>query len=106
MVHKLKVYMTSISSNNAVRKKQQTIIDALDVRGIEYDAIDVSAPENEEGKLFMREHAKAKGGQPNALPPQVFYGEEYVGDYDTFADSLENNCVEEFFKQAKPKNMS
>lgn len=68
-----------------VRKKQQTIIDALDVRGIEYDAIDVSAPENEEGKLFMREHAKAKGGQPNALPPQVFYGEEYVGVSIMFA---------------------
>ena len=62
-----------------LRKHQQDILDALDVRGIEYSVVDVSAPESEEDKTFMREHAQAKSGQSVPLPPQVFYDEEYLG---------------------------
>ncbi|XP_067945683.1 myb-like protein X isoform X1 [Watersipora subatra] len=99
----LKVYITLISGNNAVRKKQQAILDALDVRNIDYSVVDVSAPENEEERAYMREKARPSQGHNCALPPQVFYGDEYVGDYEKFAESLEDNSVEAFFKQAPQK---
>lgn len=41
--------------------------------------MDISAPECEEEKNYMREHAQAKSGQSVPLPPQVFYDEEYLG---------------------------
>ena len=36
-------------------------------------------PENEEQKLYMREKAKPKGGQPNPMPPQLFQDDDYLG---------------------------
>lgn len=41
--------------------------------------MDISAPECEEEKNYMREHAQTKSGQSVPLPPQVFYDEEYLG---------------------------
>ena len=73
------IYIAEFCNYLQLRKHQQDILDALDVRGIEYSVVDVSAPESEEDKAFMREHAQAKSGQSVPLPPQVFYDEEYLG---------------------------
>merc|ERR1711973_651601 len=36
------------------------------------------------------------GGQRNVLPPQVFNGEKYCGDYDAFDVANEDDELEEF----------
>ena len=62
-----------------LKKNQQTIIDTLTAKNIPFEAIDISSPENEEQKMFMREKAKPKDGQTNPMPPQLFSDDEYLG---------------------------
>merc|ERR1711997_110969 len=45
---------------------------------------------------FMRANAVKKEGQRNVLPPQVFNGEKYCGDYDAFDVANEDDELEEF----------
>ena len=71
------IYLSHIYSQ--VRKKQQAILDALDVRHIDYKVVDVSAPENDDERTYMRENSRITTGHDVPLPPQVFYGEEYLG---------------------------
>ena len=57
--------------------RQQTILHVLEARQIDYDTIDISAPGNQDLRKFMRERGKKINGQRNALPPQIFNGEEH-----------------------------
>ena len=57
--------------------RQQTILQVLRTRQIEHDTIDISAPGNQDLRKFMRERGKKIDGQRNALPPQIFNGEEH-----------------------------
>eukprot|EP00092_Neocalanus_flemingeri_P050513 GFUD01058411.1.p1 GENE.GFUD01058411.1~~GFUD01058411.1.p1 ORF type:complete len:121 (-),score=58.30 GFUD01058411.1:99-461(-) len=50
----------------------------------------------EEQRDFMRAGAKKKEGQRFALPPQLFNGEKYCGDYDDFDVANEDDELEEF----------
>ena len=61
--------------------RQQTILHVLKARQIEHDTIDISAPGNQELRKFMREKGKKINGQRNALPPQIFNGEEHRFSY-------------------------
>lgn len=49
----------------------------LDSKHISYTAVDVAA--DEEAKAKMTAGLKAAGKQPPYLPPQVFFGDEYIG---------------------------
>ena len=44
----------------------------------------------------MRKKGRKREGQRNVLPPQVFNGEEYRGDYEDFDVANEDNMLEEF----------
>merc|ERR1719378_1234486 len=44
----------------------------------------------------MRQNGKKKEGQRNVLPPQIFNGEKYCGDYDDFDVANEDDELEEF----------
>merc|ERR1711955_102544 len=50
----------------------------------------------DEQRDFMRASAKKKEGQRHALPPQIFNGETYCGDYDDFDVANEDDELEEF----------
>lgn len=74
----IKIYITSISGSQEVKKQQQHALFVLSGHGIEHKVIDVSDPINEEEKNKMMESS-----QPNAkgviLPPQIFNEDEYCG---------------------------
>uniref|UniRef100_A0A4W3IGN7 SH3 domain-binding glutamic acid-rich-like protein 3 n=1 Tax=Callorhinchus milii TaxID=7868 RepID=A0A4W3IGN7_CALMI len=45
------------------------------------------------------ENLRQKLGDPNALPPQIFNGDQYCGDFDAFFNAVENGSwVSTFFK--------
>ena len=44
----------------------------------------------------MRKKGRKREGQRNVLPPQLFNGEEYRGDYEDFDVANEDNMLEEF----------
>merc|ERR1711983_571046 len=50
----------------------------------------------DEQRDMGRASAKKKEGQRHALPPQLFNGEKYCGDYDDFDVANEDDELEEF----------
>ncbi|XP_067951107.1 adapter SH3BGRL-like [Watersipora subatra] len=100
----IRVFITSVSANTMLKKNQQTIIDTLTAKGIAYELVDISSDENE--KLFMRENAKPKDGQANAMPPQIFSDTDYLGDYDAFYEALEDSNLDVFFHLASATQTS
>ncbi|XP_018319477.1 SH3 domain-binding glutamic acid-rich protein homolog [Agrilus planipennis] len=100
----VKVYISGISGNKEVKKRQQRVLMILDSKNIKYEVVDIAEPGNEEAKEFMQNNSKSLGatiGDANpkhALPPQVFNDEEYCGDYDLFDLANEVDEVEKFLK--------
>ena len=83
----------------------------LTTRAIEFVTIDISAPGMQEMRRFMREKGKKREGQRNALPPQIFNGEDHRGvrstegmshslwlfkDFEDFDIANEDDELEEF----------
>ncbi|XP_050342444.1 SH3 domain-binding glutamic acid-rich protein homolog [Nymphalis io] len=107
----VKVYISGISGNKEVKKRQQRVLMILDSKNIKYELIDITEPGREEDKDFMQNNSKSNGGtvsDPNPrtpLPPQVFNEEEYCGDYDQFDLANEVDTLEQFLKvEAPPEN--
>ncbi|XP_038077111.1 SH3 domain-binding glutamic acid-rich-like protein 3 [Patiria miniata] len=75
-----------------IKKKQQQIEKILDSKRVQYDKIDVSAEEDKIKK--MRELI----GDPSALPPQLFNGDTYLGDFAAFDVAVEEGSLEKFLK--------
>jgi len=100
----VKVYVSGISGNKEVKKRQQRVLMILDSKNIKYEVFDIAEPGNEEAKEFMQSNAKSLGatiGDANPrhpLPPQVFSDDEYCGDYDQFDLANENDEIEKFLK--------
>ena len=62
-----------------IENSQQRIQMVLTTRAIQFVTIDISAPGMHEMRSFMREKGRRREGQRNALPPQIFNGDEYRG---------------------------
>lgn len=76
----------------------------LDSKCIKYDVIDITEPGKESEKEMMQNNSKNRGStvsDPNPkypLPPQLFYDDEYCGDYDEFDMANEIDTLEQFLK--------
>lgn len=90
---RIRIYVTSISSNMKTKKNQLKITNVFDGKKIPYECIDISL--SEESKLEMRE----KCGNDKALPPQLFKGDEYLGDFDAFDDAVETGTLSVFLRE-------
>ncbi|CAH0627353.1 unnamed protein product [Chrysodeixis includens] len=104
----VKVYISGISGNKEVKKRQQRVLMILDSKSIKYDVIDITEPGKEADKDFMQSNSKSNGGtvsDPNPrspLPPQIFNEDEYCGDYDQFDLANEVDTLEQFLKMEAP----
>ncbi|CAG9837152.1 unnamed protein product [Diabrotica balteata] len=100
----IKVYISGISGNKEVKKRQQRVLLILDSKSVKYEVIDIAEPGAEELKDFMQNKSTASGGtisDPNPrhpLPPQIFNDDEYCGDYDMFDMANEIDEMEKFLK--------
>jgi len=92
----IKVFVSGNSGNKEMCTHQQRIIMIFNSLKIPYHTIDIAAPGQEEETDFMRANAKKKDGQRHVLPPQIFNGEKYCGDYDDFDLANEDDVLEEF----------
>ncbi|XP_071477203.1 SH3 domain-binding glutamic acid-rich-like protein 3 [Diadema antillarum] len=90
---KIKVYISSISSNMETKKQQQDIFFKLSSKKIAYEEIDVS----QDGNLQkMRE--KMGEGHEKALAPQIFHEDTYLGNYEAFNNAVEAEIMNDFLK--------
>ncbi|XP_063900034.1 SH3 domain-binding glutamic acid-rich protein homolog [Zophobas morio] len=100
----VKVYISGISGNKEVKKRQQRVLLILDSKNVQYEVIDIAEPENEDKKDFMQNFSTSSGGtisDPNPrhpLPPQLFNDDDYCGDYDQFDMANEIDEMEKFLK--------
>lgn len=91
-----------------VKKRQQRVLMILESKNIGYEVIDITEPGRESDKEFMQNKSTSNGAtvsdpEPrHALPPQIFNGEEYCGDYDAFDMANEIDTLEQFLKVAPP----
>lgn len=76
----------------------------LDSKSIKYEIVDITEPGKEPVKEMMQEKSISKGGTVSdptprhALPPQLFYDDDYCGDYDQFDLANEIDTLEDFLK--------
>ncbi|KAF0310662.1 SH3 domain-binding glutamic acid-rich [Amphibalanus amphitrite] len=106
----IKIYVSGLSGNyeasnpwkhmifKIVKKRQQRIQTVLDSCAIAYELIDITEAGCEDERKFMQETAKAKEGDRNPLPPQIFNDKDYCGDYDAFDYANETDQLHQFLK--------
>jgi len=92
----ISVFVSGNSGNQKISNEQQTICSVLKTRNIEFEKIDIAAPGMEPQRNFMRNNGKKRDGQRYPLPPQIFNGEEYRGDFFDFDIANEDDLLEEF----------
>ncbi|XP_028825199.1 SH3 domain-binding glutamic acid-rich-like protein 3 [Denticeps clupeoides] len=86
------VYFSSVSGSREMKQQQSEIFQFLDSKKMKYQAVDIS--QNAELKEQMRKQV----GRPNAMPPQVFNGDKYCGDYAAFFNAVEEGKAAAFFQ--------
>merc|ERR1712128_327285 len=92
----IKIFISGNSGSKEISTAQQKITMILKSLGIPILQVDISAPGMDDQRDVMRASAKKKEGQRHALPPQIFNGEKYCGDYDDFDVANEDDELEEF----------
>lgn len=99
------MYISGNSGNQKIENEQQQIQRVLQMRKIEFELVDIMLPGNQNERTFMRERGKKKDGQRNVIPPQIFNGQEFRGDFDDFDIANEDDVLEEFLglERLKPK---
>jgi hypothetical protein len=100
----VKVYISLMSGNKEVKKRQQKILMILDSKNIKYDVVDITEPGKEEDKEFMQANSTFNGSTASdpeprhPLPPQLFNDSEYCGDFEQFDLANEIDNLEVFLK--------
>merc|ERR1712156_84045 len=95
-VNPIKIFMSGNSGCKMIINEQHAILTVLKCLGIPIEEVDISAPGMDDQRDSMRASANKKEGQRHPLPPQLFNGEKYCGDYDDFDVANEDDELEEF----------
>jgi len=94
--HGIRVFISGNSGNKEMVTHQNRILMILNSLGIETEAVDVAAPGMDDARDFMRANGKKSEKARHVLPPQIFNGDKYCGDYDDFDIANEDDHLEEF----------
>ncbi|XP_055965884.1 SH3 domain-binding glutamic acid-rich-like protein 2 [Sorex fumeus] len=92
----VRVFVASSSGSVAIKKKQQDVVRFLEANKIEFEEVDITMSEEQRQWMYKNIPAEKKPAQGNPLPPQIFNGDRYCGDYDSFFESKESNTVYSF----------
>uniref|UniRef100_A0ABI7Y851 SH3 domain binding glutamate rich protein like 2 n=1 Tax=Felis catus TaxID=9685 RepID=A0ABI7Y851_FELCA len=79
-----------------IKKKQQDVVRFLEANKIEFEEVDITMSEEQRQWMYKNIPPEKKPAQGNPLPPQIFNGDRYCGDYDSFFESKESNTVYSF----------
>ncbi|XP_055500196.1 SH3 domain-binding glutamic acid-rich-like protein 3 [Leucoraja erinacea] len=92
MSAEVQLYISSVSASSVLRSQQSEVERVLEIKGINYKPIDISVSE------ALLEEMRSRAGDPDALPPQIFNGNNYCGDYNQFYEAVENDEIYDFLK--------
>ena len=94
----VKFYVANICGNQHVKRQQTRAQMIMESKGVAFEIIDITADGMEHEKNFMLENALPSADGERPIPPQFFNQDEYLGDYDDFAEAIELNKLEDFLK--------
>ncbi|XP_029079149.1 SH3 domain-binding glutamic acid-rich-like protein 2 [Monodon monoceros] len=92
----IRVFIASSSGFVAIKKQQQDVVRFLEANKIEFEEVDITMSEEQRQWMYKNIPLEKKPAQGNPLPPQIFNGNRYCGDYDSFFESKESNTVFSF----------
>ncbi|KAI1897652.1 hypothetical protein AGOR_G00085470 [Albula goreensis] len=92
----IRVYIASSSGSVVIKKRQQAIIGFLEANRITFEEVDITMMEDQRLWMYQNIPEEKHPEKGNPLPPQIFNGEQYCGDYEDFFQSKENNTVFSF----------
>ncbi|XP_023988734.1 SH3 domain-binding glutamic acid-rich-like protein 2 [Physeter macrocephalus] len=92
----IRVFIASSSGFVAIKKQQQDVVRFLEANKIEFEEVDITMSEGQRQWMYKNIPPEKKPAQGNPLPPQIFNGDRYCGDYDSFFESKESNTVFSF----------
>uniref|UniRef100_A0A8C0MLB7 SH3 domain-binding glutamic acid-rich-like protein n=1 Tax=Canis lupus familiaris TaxID=9615 RepID=A0A8C0MLB7_CANLF len=79
-----------------IKKQQQDVVRFLEANKIEFEEVDITMSEEQRQWMYKNIPPEKKPAQGNPLPPQIFNGDRYCGDYDSFFEAKESNTVYSF----------
>lgn len=85
------IYLSTVSGNMQIKKKQDQIRSILEGKKIEYMIVDISTD------TVAKERMREMAGK-TSLPPQIEKDGEYLGDYEKFIDSVEFCELDQFLR--------
>ncbi|XP_035278801.1 SH3 domain-binding glutamic acid-rich-like protein 2 isoform X2 [Anguilla rostrata] len=89
----IRVYIASSSGSVVIKKRQQAIVGFLEANRITFEEVDITMLEDQRLWMYRNIPEDKHPDKGNPLPPQIFNGEQYCGDYEDFFQSKENNTV-------------
>ncbi|XP_038410524.1 SH3 domain-binding glutamic acid-rich-like protein 2 isoform X4 [Canis lupus familiaris] len=92
----IRVFIASSSGFVAIKKQQQDVVRFLEANKIEFEEVDITMSEEQRQWMYKNIPPEKKPAQGNPLPPQIFNGDRYCGDYDSFFEAKESNTVYSF----------
>ncbi|XP_057350232.1 SH3 domain-binding glutamic acid-rich-like protein 2 [Manis pentadactyla] len=92
----IRVFVASSSGSVAIKKQQQDVVRFLEANKVEFEEVDITMSEEQRQWMYKNIPPEKRPAQGNPLPPQIFNGDRYCGDYDSFFESKESNTVFSF----------
>ncbi|XP_020366904.1 SH3 domain-binding glutamic acid-rich-like protein 3 [Rhincodon typus] len=94
------IYYASITATSTLESRQSSIINCLASLKIHYELIDLSTGQG------LLDEMRQKVGDPKAMAPQIFNGDQYCGDFEAFDKAVEEKKIKEFLKLETCQNQS
>ncbi|XP_016085476.1 SH3 domain-binding glutamic acid-rich-like protein 2 isoform X2 [Sinocyclocheilus grahami] len=88
----------SAEGDTQVKKRQQAIVGFLEANRISFEEVDITMLENRRLWMYRNIPEEKRPEKGNPLPPQIFNGDDYCGDYEDFFQSKEMNTVFSFLR--------
>eukprot|EP00069_Balaena_mysticetus_P003125 bmy_04175T0 len=92
----IRVFIASSSGFVAIKQQQQDVVRFLEANKIESEEVDITMSEEQRQWMYKNIPPEKEPAQGNPLPPQIFNGDRYRADYDSFFASKESNTVFSF----------
>ncbi|KAK2140523.1 hypothetical protein LSH36_1328g00000 [Paralvinella palmiformis] len=86
----IKVYMSSITTSRDIRTNQQRMIGVLEAKKVPFEKVDIA--KDHIGRALLKRLCK----NSNTQPPVITKGEQYLGDFETFMNAVDDEVLETF----------
>ncbi|XP_078279342.1 LOW QUALITY PROTEIN: SH3 domain-binding glutamic acid-rich-like protein 3 [Rhinoraja longicauda] len=88
----IRVYYTTVAGSREVKSQQSEVTRVMDSKALSTKMIDIAQNNS------VKEEMRSKSGNPSALPPQIFNGDQHCGGYEDFVEAVEASDVRKFLK--------